>query len=236
MMKALAKAGFSQSYTYFTWRNTKRELTEYLTELTRTEMKEYFRGNFFTNTPDILPFFLQTGGRAAFKIRALLAATLSPSWGMYNGFELCEARALPGREEYAGSEKYELKVWDWDRPGNIKPFVRMVNAARRSNPALALYENLEFFWSDSDDVLVYAKATPSRDNVVLVVVNLDPHAVRETLVHVPPWNLGVGDDEPFTVHDLVTGHRWPWRGRTNYVRLDPQQEPAHLFVVERPGR
>lgn len=232
MMRALAKLGFTQSYTYFTWRNAKGELIEYLTELTQSEMKEYYRGNFFANTPDILPFFLQQGGRPAFKIRAVLASTLSSTYGIYSGFELCENKALPGREEYADSEKYELKVWDWDRPGNIKRLIALLNHARKQNPALQEYDNLRFHASDSDDVLVYSKATADRKNAVLVVVNLNPHETRETLVHVNPWDLGKGDDQPYVVHDLISGQRWTWQGWTNYVRLDPNQEPAHLFVVE----
>jgi starch synthase (maltosyl-transferring) len=233
MMKALAKAGFCQSYTYFTWRNTKPELTEYLTELTRTEMREYYRPNFFTNTPDILPFFLQTGGRPAFRIRAVLAATLSPSYGIYNGFELCENRALPGREEYADSEKYEYKVWDWDRPGHIKDLLRTLNRTRNAHPALQRLDNLVFHRADHDDILVYSKATSDRRDAVVVVVNLNPHDTRESLVHVNPWHLGLGDDEPFVVYDVLSGNRWTWRGWTNYVRLDPLVEPAHLLVVER---
>jgi starch synthase (maltosyl-transferring) len=232
MMRALAKVGFSQSYTYFTWRNEKDELTEYLTELTQSEMKEYFRGNFFANTPDILPFFLQNGGRPAFKIRAVLASTLSTSYGIYNGFELCENQALPGREEYLDSEKYEIKVWDWDRPGNIKNLMTVLNRARKQHPALQEYDNLRFHTADNSDILVYSKATPKRDNAVLVVVNLNPHEVRDCLVHVNPWELGKGDDEPFVVHDLISNQRWTWQGWSNYVRLDPNQEPAHLFVIE----
>ncbi len=233
MMKALGKAGFSQSYTYFTWRNTKAELTEYLTELTRTEMKEYFRPNFFTNTPDILHAFLQTGGRPAFRIRAVLAATLATSYGIYNGFELCENRALPGREEYADSEKYQFKVWDWDRPGHIKELLRTLNRARTDHPALHQFDNVEFHRADHDDILVYSKATEDRSDVLIVVVNLNPFETRETLVHVNPWHLGLGDNDSYVVHDLLSGNRWTWRGWTNYVRLDPLVEPAHLLVVEK---
>ncbi len=232
MMRALAKAGFSQSYTYFTWRNEKQEIIDYLTELTQSEMKEYYRGNFFANTPDILPFFLQKGGRPAFRIRAVLASTLSSTYGIYNGFELCENRALPGREEYLDSEKYEYKVWDWDRPGHIKGLITLLNHARREHPALQEYDNLRFHASDHEDILVYSKATPKRDNAVLVVVNLNPHEVRESLVHVNPWDLGKSDGDPYVVHDLLTQQRWTWRGWTNYVRLDPQHQPAHVFAIE----
>ena len=232
MMRALAKVGFSQSYTYFTWRNEKQELVEYLTELTQSEMNEYYRGNFFANTPDILPIFLQKGGRPAFRIRAVLASTLSSSYGIYSGFELCENRALPGREEYLDSEKYEYKVWDWDRPGHIKGLLTLLNHARREHPALQEYDNLRFHASNHNDILVYSKATPKRDDAVLVVVNLSPHEARESLVHVNPWELGKGDDEPYVVHDLLTQQRWTWRGWTNYVRLDPQHQPAHVFAIE----
>jgi len=233
MMKLLGKVGFTQSYTYFTWRNTKHELTEYLTELTQTEMRDYYRGNFFTNTPDILPFFLQSSGRPGFKIRAVLAATLSSSYGIYNGFELCENRALKGREEYADSEKYEYKVWDWDRPGNIKDLITTINRARAQHKALQGYDNLRFYRADNDDILAYSKTDPGTDDSILVVVNLNPHEVRDCLVHIDPWDFGLGEHDSYVVHDLITGNRWTWHGRTNYVRLDPHVEPAHLFVIEK---
>ncbi|MCU0690277.1 MAG: alpha-1,4-glucan--maltose-1-phosphate maltosyltransferase [Polyangiaceae bacterium] len=233
MMKMLGKLGFTMSYTYFTWRTHKHELTEYLSELTRSEMKDYYRGNFFTNTPDILPFHLQQGGRPAFKIRAVLASTLCSNYGIYNGFELCENVALAGREEYANSEKYEFKVWDWNRPSHIKALVTTLNRVRRENAALQEYDNLVFHASDSDDILVYSKANADRTNAVLVVVNLNPFETRETLVHVNPWDLGLGETERYTVHDTLTGSRWQWQGWTNYVKLDPTREPAHVFVIER---
>src|SRR5438552_1013592 len=173
MMRALAKAGFSQSYTYFTWRNTKAELTEYLTELAQGPAKEYFRPNFFTNTPDILPVFLQEGGRPAFRIRLTLAGTLSPAYGIYNGFELCENAAITGREEYIHSEKYEYKVWDWDRPGNIKRDIAILNRFRRENPAVQELTNLRFLDCADPNLLAYAKATANRSNIVIAVVNLE---------------------------------------------------------------
>src|SRR5205085_94491 len=157
MMKVLAKAGFTESYTYFTWRNTKAELTEYFTELTQTEMREYFRGVLFPNTPDILPFFLQEGGRPAFIIRSVLAATLSSVYGIYSGFELCENEALPGREEYMDSEKYHWKERDWNAPGNIKDWISRLNAIRKENRALQLYDNLRFYPADNDAILCYGK-------------------------------------------------------------------------------
>src|SRR5437667_12102704 len=165
MMKTLAKAGFTQSYTYFTWRNTKAELTEYFTELPQTGMREYFRGNLFTNTPDILPLHLQEGGRPAFMIRSVLAATLSSVYGIYSGFELCENAALPGREEYLDSEKYQFKERDWDAPGNIKEFIARLNTIRRQNRALQSYDNLRFYNADNGAILFYGNTTPARENV-----------------------------------------------------------------------
>lgn len=231
MMKALAKAGFTQSYTYFTWRNTKVELTEYLTELTQTSMREYFRPNFFTNTPDILAPVLQTGGRAAFKMRLVLAATLSPSYGIYSGFELCENRAMPGSEEYLKSEKYEIKVRDWNQPGNIKEFIGRVNAIRRDNPALQQFLNLQFLGTDSDQILFFSKSTPDKENVILVAVNLDPSQAHYCTALVPPEVAGVRPGQSYRVTDLLTGARYVWSDR-NYVRLDPALEPAHILRVD----
>jgi starch synthase (maltosyl-transferring) len=233
MMRALAKAGFTQSYTYFTWRNFKRELEEYFSELTGTPLAEYLRGNLFTNTPDILPEFLQNAPRSAFKIRATLAATLSSLWGMYNGFELCEGTPLPGREEYLGSEKYQLKVWDWDRPGNIKDYIARLNRIRREQPALQKYRNLHFYTADSDSVLFYAKHSADARNTILVVVNLDPYRVQESQVQVPIEELGLRPDETYQLHELITDRRFFWRGAKNYVRLDPENESAHIFKLLR---
>jgi starch synthase (maltosyl-transferring) len=231
MMKALAKAGFTQSYSYFTWRNSKYELTEYLTELTQTSMKEYFRPNFFTNTPDILAGMLQTGGRAAFKMRQVLAATLSPSYGIYSGFELCENQAVPGTEEYLNSEKYEIKVRDWNQPGNIKEFIGRVNAIRRENRALQQFLNLQFLNTDNDQVLFFAKTTREKDNIILVAVNLDPQNAHFCTAFVPPELIGVAPGRSYRVTDLLTGARYVWSDR-NYVRLDPAVEPAHILRVE----
>ncbi len=175
MMKALAKAGFTQSYSYFTWRTAKWEIEEYFTELTQTEVADYMRANLFPNTPDILPFHLQTGGRPMFMIRAVLATTLSTVYGIYSGFELCENAALPGREEYYDSEKYQFKQRDWNAPGNIKDLITRLNRIRRENRAMQLYDNLRFHPSTNDQILFYSKMTPARDSVVLIAVNLDPH-------------------------------------------------------------
>ncbi|MGA8479085.1 MAG: alpha-1,4-glucan--maltose-1-phosphate maltosyltransferase [Chthoniobacterales bacterium] len=234
MMKALAKAGFTQSYTYFTWRNTKPELSEYLTELCATEMKYYFRGNFFTNTPDILPFFLQTGGRPAFLIRAFLAATLSTAYGIYSGFELCENVAIPDREEYLNSEKYQFKERDWNAPGNIKDYIAKLNQVRRENRALHLYENLRFHTVENDQILFYSKATAGLDNILLFFVSVDPFHSQNGFAYIPLEDLGLGENEPFQVEDLLTGEQFSWRGRRNFVLLDPNIRPAHLFRIRRP--
>jgi starch synthase (maltosyl-transferring) len=234
MMRGLAKAGFTQSYTYFTWRNTKEELTAYLTELTQTEVAEYMRGNLFANTPDILHEYLQHGGRPAFKIRFLLAATLSSVYGIYSGFELCEnVPVRPGSEEYLDSEKYEIKPRDWDQPGNIKDFIAAVNRARRANPALQLYKNLRFHECFNSQIICYSKATPDFQNAVIVVVNLDPHRPQDGFVHLNLAHLGLDPNQRFAVHDQITGAVWQWYGSHNYVRLDPHHEPAHLLVVQR---
>lgn len=229
MMKMLAKIGFSQSYTYFTWRNTKEELTEYLTELTQSGMHEYFRPHFFTNTPDILPLFLQVGGRAAFRIRLVLAATLSPLYGIYNGFELCEAEAVPGTEEYLHSEKYQYKVWDWQRPGHIKDDITRINAIRRANPALQQLCGLVFHQADDDNVLFYEK-TAGR-NRLFIAVNLDPFDARSADLHFPLAALGIGPGEPFEVEDLLGCRRHLWRGAVHRLRLDPQVNPAAILKL-----
>jgi starch synthase (maltosyl-transferring) len=233
MMKALAKAGFNQSYTYFTWRNSKHELIEYFTELTQTEMSEYFRPNLWTNTPDILPFALQKGGRPAFMIRVALAATLSPLYGIYSGYELCENEALPGREEYLDSEKYQYKERDWNAPGNIKDWVARLNKIRKENRALQLYTNLQFHDADNDAILFYSKMTAARDNVILVVVNLDPHRRQNSFVYVPIESFGQMESDVYQVQDLLSGATYTWRGRRNYVELDPDIQPAHIFLVRR---
>jgi starch synthase (maltosyl-transferring) len=233
VMRALAKQGFTQSYTYFTWRNTKEELTEYLLELTRTEMVEYFRPNFFVNTPDILTEILQRGGPPAFRLRAVLAATLSPLWGIYSGFELCEGEAVPGTEEYLNSEKYEIKVRDWDRPGNIKHLITQLNRIRRDNPALQRLRPLTFCNADSPHVLAYVKATAARDNVIVVAVNLDPFSPHEARLTLPLDELGLQTEETYTLADLLDGSRALVRGPTVAVTLDPASTPAAVWRLER---
>ncbi|MDR3516607.1 MAG: alpha-1,4-glucan--maltose-1-phosphate maltosyltransferase [Azospirillaceae bacterium] len=233
MMNQLAKSGFSQSYTYFTWRNTKRELIDYMTELTDVEMMGYFRPLFFTNTPDILPSYLQTGGRAAFRIRLVLAATLSPAYGIYNGFELCEAEAVPGTEEYAHSEKYQYKVWDWDRPGHIKADITRLNRLRRASPALQRLDNLRFHEAAHDDVLFYSKITPDRDEAVLVAVTLAPRPVVRTEIVFPLAAMGLSDDVDFETVELFTGERRRWRGARHLIVIDPEVNPAMVLRYQK---
>jgi starch synthase (maltosyl-transferring) len=233
MMKALAKAGFTQSYTYFTWRNSKKELADYFTELTQTEMREYFRGNLWPNTPDILPFVLQNGGRPAFMIRVVLAATLSSLYGIYSGFELCENAALPGREEYLDSEKYQYKERDWSAPGNIKDWITRLNTIRRQNRALQFYDNLRFYQADNDAILFYGKMTVARDDIILVVVNIDPFRKQHSYIDVPIDQFGSMEGDSYQVHDLLSDARYTWHGRRNYVELDPEIQPAHIFRVRR---
>lgn len=233
VMKSLAKAGFTQSYTYFTWRNFKRELIEYFTELTQTDVKEYLRGNLFPNTHDILPYILQEGGRPAFKIRVALAATLSSVYGIYSGYELCENTPVPGKEEYLNSEKYEYKVWDWDRPGNISDFIARINQIRREHPALQEYDNLRFYPADDENVLCYGKSLPDAGDNVLAVVNLDPFQAHETVFHLPIHEFGIESDEQFRATDLISGETYIWTGPSQQLRLDPQEEPVRLFAIQR---
>lgn len=230
MMRVLAKAGFTQSYTYFTWRNFKGELIDYLTELTQGPMREYYRGNFFANTPDILPEFLQRGGRPAFMIRAVLAATLSSLYGIYSGFELCENTPVPGKEEYLNSEKYELKAWDWERPGHIRDLITRLNHLRRENPALQEYDNLRFHPADSEHVLFYSKMTPDRSNVVFVAVNLDPFDAHEATLRFPLETIGLREDEAWEAEDLLSEASQLYQGAEQRLRLTPEQ-PARIFRV-----
>jgi starch synthase (maltosyl-transferring) len=287
-MKGLAKLGFTMSYTYFTWKNTGLELREYVEELAQTPTAEYYRGNFFANTPDILNEYLVHGGRAAFRVRLLLAGTLLPLYGIYSGFELTEnVPVRPGSEEYLDSEKYQIKWRDYDAPGNINDDVRRLNQIRHSEPALQLHRNVTFHPSDNEEILFYRKAaqgataadrarrvlierltrldarvltasaprggpganggapveppfppallapSPPTGHDLLIVVNLDPHRPQDTMVSVPIDEMGIGEDEPYVVHDLLTGARYTWRGRRNYVRLDPRTQVGHVLRVER---
>ncbi|GAA2717248.1 MULTISPECIES: alpha-1,4-glucan--maltose-1-phosphate maltosyltransferase [Streptomyces] len=234
MMRTLGAIGFQQSYTYFTWRNGKHELTEYLTELSR-ETAATMRPNFFVNTPDILHAYLQEGGRAAFAVRAVLAATLSPSWGVYAGYELCENTPVrPGSEEYLDSEKYQLRPRDWasaERAGqSLAPLITTLNRLRRRHPALRRLRNLRFHHVDNDAVIAYSKRTGS--SCVLAVVNLDPHHTQEATVSLDMPELGLDWHDSVPVRDELTGETYHW-GRDNYVRLDPGRSPApaHVFSL-----
>jgi starch synthase (maltosyl-transferring) len=233
MMKTLAKAGFTQSYTYFTWRNFKQEIVDYFTELTQSDMKEYYRGNLFPTTPDILPYLLQEGGRPAFKMRLALAVTLSSVYGMYSGFELCEGTPVLGKEEYLNSEKYEYKVWDWERPGNIVDFVRTINGIRRDNLALHEYDNLRFYWADDDNIICYGKMTPDKSNNIVAAVNLDPYHAHETWVHFPIQDFDIAPDEQYRVDELISGESFFWTGGSQWIRLDPNEEPARIFSIRK---
>ncbi len=235
MMHALAQIGFHQSYTYFTWRNEKGELEDYLRELS-SETASFLRPNFFVNTPDILHAYLQHGGRAAFEIRAILAASLAPTWGVYSGYELCEnLPAAPGSEEYLDSEKYQLRPRDWaaaEAEGrSLAPLLTRLNTLRRDHRALQGLRNLHFHHTDNDAVLCYSKRDQEGDTVI-IVVTLDPHQTREATVHLDLPALGLGWTDRFVVHDELGGGTFHW-GRDNYIRLDPHENPAHLLTVRR---
>jgi starch synthase (maltosyl-transferring) len=234
MMKVLAKAGFTQSYTYFTWRNDQAELRDYLTEITTPPVAEYFRGNLWPNTPDILHATLQQGGPPAFKLRLVLAATLSSLYGIYSGYELCENQPFaPGSEEYLNSEKYEPKARDWKAPGNLTDLVTRINGIRRQHRALQLYRNLTFHAADDPQILWYSKATPAGDDVVFVAANLDCFATHASMVDVPIHELGIAPDQPYGMHELLTDVTYQWRGARGYVELDPTRAPAQIFVIRR---
>jgi starch synthase (maltosyl-transferring) len=239
MMRELAKVGFHQSYTYFTWRNEKWELEEYLEELTQ-QTSHYLRPNFFVNTPDILTAYLQYGGPAAFKIRAAIAATTSPAWGVYAGFELFEHVAVrPGSEEYLDTEKFQLRPRDWEGAEaagrSLAPYLTRLNEIRRRHPALQQLRNLRFHTVEDDAISCWSKRITGPDghtDTVIVVVNTDPHGTRESLVHLDMAALGMRPEDTFTVYDEISGQTWRW-GQQNYIRLDPHGEPAHILAVRR---
>jgi starch synthase (maltosyl-transferring) len=256
MMKVLARAGFTQSYTYFTWRNTKQGLTEYFSELTHSECAETMRPNLWPNTPDILPSFLQFGGRPAFVIRAVLAATLAPVYGIYSGFELCENAGLErkpwdavgdvrqflhlcdndykqlAREEYLDSEKYQWKERDWNATGHIKETITRLNRIRRENRALQQLRNLRFHHADNDLVLYFVKMTAARDNILLIAVSLDPFHAQDAFIHVPVEQFGWMESQTYQAHDLLHNERYLWTGHRQFLRLTPEK-PAHIFRVRR---
>jgi starch synthase (maltosyl-transferring) len=238
LMFRLAKGGYPQSYSYFTWRNTKGAIQEYFTELTRTDVVETLRPNLFTNTPDILNEYLQVGGRPAFQIRLVLAATLGATYGIYGPpFEQCVGTPWkPGSEEYLDSEKYQVRYWDLDAPGNLRTFVARINAIRRDNPALHIDRRLQFVPTDNDQVIAYLKTTPDNANVILTVVNLNPHYTQSAWVRVPFWDVSLGNGEQYQVHDLISDARYLWTGESNFVQLDPNACPAHIFRIRRKVR
>ena len=233
VMLYLAKIGFNQSYTYFAWRNTKWELEQYIRELTRTEIGEYLRPSFWPNTPDILPQYLQFGGRPAFIVRLVLAATLSAGYGIYGpAYELCLGEALEDREEYLNSEKYEIKQWDRNAPGNLRAVIERVNRIRRQNPSLQRTRNIELYPIDNEAMLCYGKATEDQSNITITVVNLDPYHRQSGWVRLPLDRLQIDARTPFLAHDLLTDDRYIWQGESNYIELDPHVIPAHILQVQ----
>ena len=221
VMYRLAKVGFGQSYTYFTWRETKREMEQYLTELAEPGPRDFFRPHFFVNTPDINPVYLQNAGRSSYLIRAALAATLSGLWGVYNGFELCEGAPLPGREEYLDSEKYQIRVWDWQRPGNIVPEITALNSIRRLNPALRSHLGTRFLPAGNDAVSVFLKMTADRSNALVIAISFDPDQPQETGWEFPFWLWQVDENAAFEAEDLLGGGTRTWRGKAQSVRVEP---------------
>ncbi|MBM9594887.1 alpha-1,4-glucan--maltose-1-phosphate maltosyltransferase [Roseitranquillus sediminis] len=231
LMKRLAKVGFNQSYSYFTWRNTKHELTEYLTELTTEECRHYMRPNFFVNTPDINPVFLQTSGRPGFRSRLVLAASLGGNYGVYNGYEINEATPVPGKEEYLDSEKYQLRDWDFDREGHIKDDIRLMNSIRHEHPAMADFTNLRFFTAHDDAVLYYGKFDEATHSYLLFHVLLDPFAPRNFAFEVPLWEFGLPDDGAIEVRDLLHGNSFTWEGKSHMLSLSPEQRPYAIWQL-----
>ena len=230
MMQTLGKLGFSQSYTYFTWRNAKDELVEYVEELAHTDMADYYRPNFWPNTPDILHEYLQHGGRPAFKIRAVLAALLSPAWGMYSGYELCENVAVrEGSEEYLDSEKYQYRPRNWDDPASLAPYITRLNEIRRNHAGFRSLRNIWFHAIANDNLIAFSKVGPNRTDAVLTIVNLDPYTPQAGTTWLDMWQLGLEDAGPYEAHDLLTDTTYIWHGPSNYVRLDPSEEPAHVL-------
>ena len=232
VMEKLAKVGFTQSYTYFTWRNTKKEFEEYLTELTKTDMREYFRPNFWPNTPDILPISLEDKEEASFLIRLLLAGTLSSNYGLYGPlFEFGLNEAYPGKEEYTRSEKYEIKHWDWFKPTRIKEVITLLNKIRKENEALQTTWNIDFCETDNEKIICYSKI--AKENKLLIIINLDPLNSQSGWIKVPLVQLGIENNEQFSVVDVLTETRYVWENEWNYVALHPTQIPAHIFRLDK---
>lgn len=233
IMKQLGKVGFHQSYTYFTWRISKAEIIEYMTELTQTESREYFRPNFWPNTPDILPYHLQSGGRPAFISRLILAATLSSNYGLYGpAYDLCVNAPVAGKEEYLNSEKYELKQWNWNEPQNLKDIMMRINRIRKQNPALQTTWNVKFCDVNNDNLIAYYKKTDDSKNIILVMVNLDSANTQAGTVKLPLGEWGFAYNQPLKVVDLLTSDEYAWQGEWNFVELNPYKLPAHIFLVK----
>jgi starch synthase (maltosyl-transferring) len=231
MMARLGKLGFSQSYTYFTWRNTKEELQTYFTELNQPPWSHCYRPNFFVNTPDINPYFLQHSGRPGFLIRAALATMGSGLWGMYSGFELCEAQAVPGKEEYFDSEKYQLRQRDYQAPGNISAQIAQLNRIRRENPALQTHLGFQAYTAWNDNILYFGKRTEDRSNFILIAISLDPEHPQEASFELPLWELGLADDADLEGEDLMNGHRWTWHGKVQWMRIEPWHQPFGIWRI-----
>ncbi len=231
VMYRLSKIGFSSSYTYFTWRNYDFEIKDYFTEISSDPLRAHFRPMLFPNTPDILPPVLQTGGRAAFKMRAILAATLSPLWGIYSGFELCENEAIEGKEEYLNSEKYEIKKRDWFAPGNIRKFISVLNRIRKESSALMEIGNLEFHTTNNPNIIFYTRKSIKTGETLMIAVNINPFETHQATVEVPLEKVGICNDLPYRVTDLLTGATYTWQGEKNYVRLIPDERPAHILRI-----
>lgn len=234
LMYRLAKAGFTQSYTYFTWRNSKHEILHYMNELTRTEVAEFLRPNFWPNTPDILPEYLQYGGRPAFIIKLILAATLSSNYGIYGpAFELLSNEALAGREEYMDSEKYEIKNWNYEVKGNLKELIGIINKIRKDNPALQATRNIRFLPVDNEYLLAFEKSADGDADTIVVIVNLSPYHKHNGWVQLPLEEWGISESQTFLVHDLVAQDKYVWQGRRNYIEINPHSMPGHIFKVHR---
>ncbi|MBA3312852.1 MAG: alpha-1,4-glucan--maltose-1-phosphate maltosyltransferase [Planctomycetota bacterium] len=238
VMKYLAKSGFTQSYTYFTWRNTKWEIEDYFTELNQTSVREYMRPNLFANTPDILPEYLQTGDEAGFRIRYILAATLGATYGIYGptyeNFERAPIKA--GAEEYLDSEKYQLRHWDWDRPNVFRELIALVNGIRKENPALQFDHRLRFYPTDNERIVCYGKTTPGYSNIIVTVVNVDPYHPQSGHIKLPLHVFGLNVDDAYQVQDLLTGAHFLWHGESNFVSLDPRGVPAHVLRLRKKAR
>ncbi|MFA5256639.1 MAG: alpha-1,4-glucan--maltose-1-phosphate maltosyltransferase, partial [Opitutales bacterium] len=240
-MYRLAQSGFTQSYTYFTWRNGRDELREYIEEITAGEVAEFFWPNFWPNTPDILHEYIQMGRRNGSIARMVLAGTLSSNWGIYGpAFELFESEPFPGKEEYNHNEKYEIKNWDWDKPGNLKALVARFNHIRNTNPALQRTRNVAFAETDNANLIAYVKKTPDLSNIIITVVNLDYSATQSGWIELPLWQMGLSDHESYVVRDLFSQtlpdgefESYVWTGRRNFVSLRPGSKQAHIFVVEK---